>query len=321
MEKICVKCQEKFEASRKDKLFCSTKCKKAIEYLRTNVVLKKHCEYCKKEFETRKEKTRFCGSSCSNSACKKHDDVKLNCKECNKEFVKSYILRGREFCSRSCATINQNRIMFADNIIKQKISKTKKHQYSSGEVIHPFLDKNLTKEHKEQISKSRIEMGVAAGSNNPMFGKKHTTESREKISETRTKKILNGDYHSWFSKGKIFSHKMNKELFFQSSWEKQFLEKLDKDLEVLSFISTPFSIDYHLYGYKRKYIPDLLVNKKNKIYIIEIKPSAFLEADINKAKFKAAQEYCQEKGMIFEVWTEKSNPYLLTFIEELLKKE
>jgi hypothetical protein len=32
---------------------------------------------------------------------------------------------------------------------------------------------------------------------------------------------------------------------------------------------------------------------------------------INLAKFKTAEEYCKIHNIIFEVWTEKSNPYLL----------
>lgn len=311
MKNVCVKCNQDFETKRKDTKYCSSKCKKAQQYLNQNQIMKKQCQNCKQEFETRKEKTVFCSISCSNSN-RTNDEVTLICKECNQSFTKPYILRDVLFCSRSCATTHQNKIMYAEgnDIIRNKISETQKDQFSSGKRIHSFLGKNLTDEHKENISKTRIENGSAAGENNPMFGKHHSNKTREKQSQIRTDKILNGEYHKWFSRGKTYSHKMGREFYFQSSWERDFISKIDSDKSISSFYTTPFSIDYVYLEHKRKYIPDLMLTKNNQTFIVEIKPSCFLEAKINLAKFKAAKEYCDEKGFIFEVWTEKSNPYL-----------
>jgi len=150
------------------------------------------------------------------------------------------------------------------------------------------------------------------GENNPMFGKNHTTETREQISKTRTDRIVNGDYSSWFNKGKIYSSKMNKELFFRSSWEEKVIQHLDIDDTVLSFEVEPFSIEYLHKGIMKNYIPDFLIEYNDKKLLVEVKPEIFVDYEINIDKFQAAQNYCNEKGLAFEVWTEKQIQTLIT---------
>jgi hypothetical protein len=307
MQKTCVICSNGFEAKRKDVLYCSTKCKKASEYLRQEKFVK-NCEHCGQTFETKRKETKYCSSSCSNTACKTHDDVTLSCKECGSDFIRKYIHRDKLFCSRSCATVHQNKIMFSDDEIKNKISETKKRQYETGEVAHPLLGKNLTAEHKQKLSDIKIKQGSWKGENNPAYGGQ-SKEVREKMSKTRAERIQSGEIK--LSKGEyIFFQKANKEVFARSSWEKDYIQKIDQDQDILSAIFEPFVISYQ-YDQGRNYIPDILIFYKDGTKkLIEIKPSCFLDAEINKCKFSAAQQYCEEKGMIFEVWTEKSNPYL-----------
>ena len=54
--------------------------------------------------------------------------------------------------------------------------------------LHPLFNKNLSDEHRNKISETRIERGVAKGKNNPMFNKHHTEESKKKISEAYNSK-------------------------------------------------------------------------------------------------------------------------------------
>jgi hypothetical protein len=308
MQKTCVICNNSFEAKRKDVLYCSAKCKKASEYLRKEKIVK-NCEHCRQVFETKRKETKYCSSSCSNTACKTHDDVALSCKECGYDFMKKYIDRDKLFCSRSCATVHQNKIMFSDDKIKNKISQTKKRQYETGEVVHPFFGKNLTVEHKQKLSDTKTKEGKWKGQNNPAYGGQ-SKEVREKMSKTRAERIQSGEIK--LSKGEcVFFQKANKEVFARSSWEKDYIQKIDQDENIISAIFEPFVISYE-YDQGRNYIPDILIiYKDGSKKLIEIKPSYFLDAEINKCKFSAARKYCEEKDMIFEVWTEKNNPYLV----------
>lgn len=307
MQKVCPICTVVFEAKRKDCLYCSTKCKKSAEYARRQTFTKQ-CLHCAEQFETKREYTNYCSTSCSNTACKTHDDVNLNCKQCNTPFAVKYVHRDKLFCSRSCATIYQNNTMYADDIVCNKISLSQKSSYQNGR-IPSFLDKKHSQETKNKLSLIKKQKGNWKGENNPAYGGQ-SKEVREKMSKTRAERIQSGEIK--LSKGEfILFKKANKKVFARSSWEKNSMQKIDEDEKIVSAIFEPFVLSYQ-YDRQRHYIPDLLIiytdgTKK----LVEIKPSYFLDAEINKCKFAAAQKYCEEKGIVFEVWTEKTNPYLI----------
>jgi hypothetical protein len=306
MQKICCICNNNFEAKRRDSLYCTVKCKRSAEYQRKEAFQKK-CLYCCTEFETKNKDTKYCCSSCSNIDSKTHDDVTLNCKECGIEFIVKYIYRNKQFCSRNCATIHQNILMYSNDEVKNKISETKKKQYETGEVIHPFLGKKLSEKHKEKLRQIKSKEGKWKGEKNPAYGGQ-SKEIREKMSKTRSERIQNGQIH-----GRILGTLNTKKggtIRYRSNWEKQYVEDLEKDESVISYIFEPLILEYE-YDQKRNYIPDILIiYKDGSKKLVEIKPSYFLDAEINKCKFSAARKYCEEKDMIFEVWTEKNNPYL-----------
>ena len=272
-------------------------------------MIDKVCLNCEKQYKTQNKKSLYCSTACSNTHSKTHDDVELSCKECNKSFIRKYIHRNKLFCSRSCATIHQNNIMYSTDEVRNKISETKKHQYASEAVIHPWLGKKHNEDTKAKLSELKTFEGKWKGENNPAYGGQ-SKEVREKMSKTRAERIQSGQIK--LSRGEnVFFKKANKEVFVRSSWEKQYLQKIDEDENIISAIFEPFIIQYE-YDQKRSYIPDILIvyadaTKK----LVEVKPSYFLDAEINKCKFAAAEKYCKEKGMIFEVWTEKDNPYLV----------
>lgn len=149
-----------------------------------------------------------------------------------------------------------------------------------------------------------------AGENNPMFGRHHTPESREKVSATRTKRMMEGAYAEWFDKGYVETEKGGG-VGYRSSWERAAVEKLDKEERVVSFEYEPLRIPYRRGGSFRFYIPDLLVRYYDgRKVLVEIKPDALVSHGQNLAKFAAARKYCAENDMLFEVWTEKSHPFL-----------
>lgn len=306
--KICETCGKEFHTEREESRFCTRKCNNTgSQFKKERKII--YCLNCNKEIEIIKENpknTRFCCIGCSNTYFKSHEDVLKICKWCGKEFIVPYKKRfsHEKFCTKSCAANHMNNIRPEE--VNKKISETQKKQYASGERIHSWIGRHHTEETKKKISDNHISNETFKGKNNPMYGRNHAIETREKISNTRGQKIISGEYASWFDKGKVFSLKMNKEISYRSSWEQKVIESLDKDENVLMFIHEPFSIPYVFENVNKNYVPDIFIEyRDNTKKLIEIKPEYFVDCPINQSKFSAAEQYCEEKGIIFEVWTEK----------------
>ena len=105
-----------------------------------------------------------------------------------------------------------------------------------------------------------------------------------------------------------------------------YIEMMRKDKEVSEriirlnkiYVSTlcacncDYRMRYMFEGLEKNYIPDFFIEYKSGIKkVIEIKPKCFVEYEINQFKFQAAKDYCQEKGYVFEIWTEEDIKKLL----------
>ena len=88
-------------------------------------------------------------------------------------------------------------------------------------------------------------------------------ERNKKISETVTQKYLEGGFQ--WSKGEYISVKTGKNIYYRSSWERQYAEQLDADDEVETWNYEFTSIPYVLDGINRNYVPDFYVKMKNGI--------------------------------------------------------
>lgn len=118
-------------------------------------------------------------------------------------------------------------------------------------------------------------------------------------------------------------------IVYRSLWELKFMRYLDAHPNVISWASEEFSIPYVSPIDKKihKYYPDFLVKKKIdtgliETVIIEIKPAAqskeprvqntrsrkyikeVMTWGINSAKWKAAEEFCNDRKWKFMVLTE-----------------
>jgi hypothetical protein len=110
---------------------------------------------------------------------------------------------------------------------------------------------------------------------------------------------------------------------YRSGWELAFMRFCDSNDHIISWSSESLVIPYinPLTGKKTRYIPDFLIqyrNKRNKVVteLIEIKPKkqSVLESKannrdraivaVNYAKWAAAQKWCQRNGLTFRVITE-----------------
>jgi len=109
-----------------------------------------------------------------------------------------------------------------------------------------------------------------------------------------------------FKQGKYESTKTGKTLGYRSGLEEKLYKVLDQHDEVMSFYSEPFNIDYIHKGQAHKYTPDLIVNfMDGRRQVWEVKPSNQTDLEMNKNKWRAAEEACKVRGWSFEVFTEQ----------------
>ena len=100
------------------------------------------------------------------------------------------------------------------------------------------------------------------------------------------------------------------QIIYRSSWERLFMVYCDKKENILRWSSEEIKIPYIHDKKNRTYYPDFwvyMVDKDNAPVekLIEIKPHYQRTMKVNKAKWSAAEEYCQENDMEFLVMTEK----------------
>lgn len=109
-----------------------------------------------------------------------------------------------------------------------------------------------------------------------------------------------------FKQGKYESTKTGKVLGYRSGLEEKLYKILDQHDEVVSFHSEPFHIDYIHKGQAHKYIPDLFVTfMDGHKELWEVKPTNQTDLEVNKDKWRAAEDACRIRGWNFKVFTEQ----------------
>jgi len=137
-----------------------------------------------------------------------------------------------------------------------------------------------------------------------------------------------------FKKGKYVPKNPDKykgdvnNIIYRSSWEQRFNAFLDNNPNVLEWGSEEFYIPYikPTDGKVHRYFPDYWIKYKNtkgevEQRIIEVKPHTQTKRSrsrnpktklyedvtfaINLAKWKAAQQFCDQQGIVFQIVTEK----------------
>lgn len=120
------------------------------------------------------------------------------------------------------------------------------------------------------------------------------------------------------------------EIYWRSSWELKLMLYLDEHKEVVSWGSEEIIIPYRspIDNRIHRYFPDFIVTKinsegKKETALIEVKPAKQTSPPkkqtkitktyitevktwgVNEAKWKAALEFCKDKGWTFHIFTEK----------------
>jgi hypothetical protein len=106
--------------------------------------------------------------------------------------------------------------------------------------------------------------------------------------------------------GKFPSVKMGRVVWYESLLERDFLYLLEIDPDVISYQEQPGWIYYTLDGKRHRYTPDLLVQRRHKKQIVEVKPKKRAEEEKYVRLFRIAGCACEKKGYEFKVATEET---------------
>tara|TARA_B100001939_G_C16937077_1_gene616529 strand:- start:494 stop:913 length:420 start_codon:yes stop_codon:yes gene_type:complete len=114
-------------------------------------------------------------------------------------------------------------------------------------------------------------------------------------------------------------------VIYRSSWEYKFMKWCDLTPSIQEWGSEEIIIPYisPVDGKRHRYFPDFYVKIANRKYLVEVKPmkqtkepktqkrvtkkyiSEVTTWAVNKAKWKAAEEFCLDQGWEFKIITEK----------------
>lgn len=137
-------------------------------------------------------------------------------------------------------------------------------------------------------------------------------------------------------KGKFLPKNPNKyagdsnNIIWRSTWERKVMDWLDQSDSVIYWSSEELSIKYYnpVDNKIHRYFPDFIVKVKKKdgtvmTHVIEVKPeyqtkqpvrkrktqrfiNEYITYTINQSKWKAATEFCKDRGWEFRILTEKN---------------
>ena len=120
------------------------------------------------------------------------------------------------------------------------------------------------------------------------------------------------------------------DIWARSSWEKRVMDWLDQSESVVYWSSEELAIKYYnpIDNKIHRYFPDFIVKVKKKdgtvmTHVLEVKPeyqtkqpvrkrktqkfiNEYVTYTINQSKWKAATEFCKDRGWQFRILTEKN---------------
>ena len=120
-------------------------------------------------------------------------------------------------------------------------------------------------------------------------------------------------------------------IIYRSMWERRCMKYFDINPSILQWASEEVVIPYYDSMTKkvRRYFPDFLIKVKDnngqaKTHLIEVKPSKDMRPPVggkgkkkstvlyemktyqlNRDKFASARKWCDQRDIIFDIWTEK----------------
>lgn len=114
--------------------------------------------------------------------------------------------------------------------------------------------------------------------------------------------------------GQFPSLKLGRMVAFGSTLGHDLLYLLDFEQGIETFEEQPLAIPYSANGKARTYTPDFHILRLGRNWLVECRPSRYVDSDDNRLKFQAAHRWCAERDWVFGVVLDTalhSTPYLL----------
>lgn len=233
--------------------------------------------------------------------------LNIKCNRCGKiEPLRyaSYLKTKGLYCHGCKSSVSQKNM--SKEQVKRKTDKTKKtclKKYGMEGAPKKGIKHTVpwSKERRKNLSELAK---TRTGEKSPRWGKSLSLKSKKQMIEanslTWAKKVLNGDLRAMgYKSGTYFSLKLDKEVYYRSSYEYTQFLLLEGCRSVVSYMVEPFAVPYiSLDGNRHHYIPDVLVIwNSGKKSLVEIKPGCFMKDEVNKLKFAAANLYIKNNDI------------------------
>lgn len=283
------------------------------------------CDVCQSKYERKysahyfKEIVNRCSVKCAYGS-RSSDGVgghgaqvfEKPCGTCSKTLkrVESGTRSNQWFCDIKCYAKwrAEHPEMYAENTAKmhtpesaKKISQKARERMSQPGYVHSQTGLKRSDSTRNLIRQHHIDNPMT-GDKNGMWGRKHTNAARNKMSDAVSQRVLAGTHQPYGTrnkKGYYTSTRDEKERFFRSSWEQKMMVWLDAATDVVSWDYECVRIPYQYNENKRWYVPDFLVTfQDGHKELWEVKPKEFVNAEKNKLKEQASNEWCQQNNVL-----------------------
>lgn len=102
--------------------------------------------------------------------------------------------------------------------------------------------------------------------------------------------------------GLFASAKMSAHIPWESRLERDYIQRLEDDPEVVCFVAQPIRLDLIVDGRKRRHYPDFLVCRlERRATLAEVKPDDRSEGPDFRAVVTAAEGACEQLGVAYQV--------------------
>jgi hypothetical protein len=115
-----------------------------------------------------------------------------------------------------------------------------------------------------------------------------------KITNKGTKKCI----------GKFPSMKAGRNVWYESTIERDFIYLLEFDWDVIRYKEQPFRVKFVYEGKKCTYVPDFFVQRRNKFQVVENKPEEKANTEANRSRHRILKSIFREQGYEFIVVTD-----------------
>jgi len=232
------------------------------------------------------------------------------CEQCkiNRTTFISIAKGWHRFCSNRCASKNKVEIgiSIASKSGWKHSDKTRKkmsenHADFSGDK-NPFAKKyNNDPDFRNQFSAVHRDRWAS-------YDDKRMREIRETFSLASAKsENKNANAHKKHKSGNYYSSKMNKEMFYRSSWELEVCEYLNDARHIKWFDIEPYCVEYQLNEQETRYtrLDFHIKTECGKEIIAEVKPEGLIHHGNNPQKIEGLKLYAKENGYEFLLITKQ----------------